>query len=118
MFYEFYDKMQGNKNGVVRGTTTNGGNGGEEATAVETTLAESKAAAEEEAPLNGAGKGKADVVVVTSKGSGTNNGGTSTKVSTVIHSLVLLTSVFMVNLVISASSSPLPPSGSISLSLS
>ena len=61
----------------------NGSNCSPEAATVETTLAEAKAlgATEEEAaPLNGAEKGKAEVVVVTSKGSGANNGGTSTKV--------------------------------------
>lgn len=74
-------RMQG-KNGVVRGT--NGKSGDDEvateaAALTETqadTSAESKAAAEE-APSNGAGK--ADVVVMTARGSA-NNGGTSTKV--------------------------------------
>ena len=72
--------MQGNKNGAVRGT--NGSNStSPEAGTMETTLAGAKALGatvdEEAAPLNGE-KGKADVVVVTSKGA--NNGGTSTKV--------------------------------------
>ena len=81
---KFYDQIKGNKNGAVRGA--NGSNCSPEAATVETTLAEAKALGttvdEEAAPLNGAGeKGKADVVVVTSKGSkGANNGGTSTKV--------------------------------------
>ena len=61
------------------------------AATVETTLAEAKALSppegEEAAPLNGARR--ADVtVVVTSKGSGANNGGTSTKVSTTLFTLL------------------------------
>ena len=82
-------QMKGNKNGAVRGA--NGSNCSPEAATVETTLAEAKALGttveeEEAAPLNGAGeKGKADVVVVTSKGSGANNGGTSTKVSSLVQ---------------------------------
>ena len=63
----------------------NGSNCSPDLATMETTLVEAKALGttegEEAAPLNG-DKGKADVVVVTSKGA--NNGGTSTKVSSYV----------------------------------